>query len=376
MRTSQRETYRTASGMAEFELTRQLCILYQASQREHRVPGAGFSRTDRDRGARLYEELVQHGGWTEPNWMLAAKLVGKYRGQFSQGDEDDQEKPDDVRAGVPAAPPAAAGYGDTEPAPEPETVGLDSADASGRVPASGEGPEDRDRGTGDGHEQHADTRDCEAMSRPAEQVEPAEAAELGVLPSLLEIRSVTGVPQVTAAIDPILRTYPDAPSTDPADWTIADCSWTIRMLRQIRRDRKLELSAFAVEIDQLTSALAELDLQHDQTEAQFLGALERYLKAHPPAGNKRSYRLPGGVIGRRWSRDQIAVRDQATAVAWAKQHLPPEALKIEARRSHLLAHMKQTGELAHGCDLVPGEDHFYCDTDSPLEGEAPNHGST
>lgn len=215
------------------------------------------------------------------------------------------------------------------------------------------------------------------MSQPAEQVEPAEAAELGVLPSLLEIRLVTGVPQVTAAIDPILRAYPDAPRTDPQDWTASEVSWTIRMLRQIRRDRKLELSTFTVEIDQLTSALAELDLQHDQTESQFLGALERYLKAHPPAGNKRSYRLPGGVIGRRWSRDQVTVRDQAIAVAWAKQHLPPGALKIEARRSHLLAHMKQTGELAPGCDLVPGEDHFYCDTDTdpPQEGEATRHES-
>uniref|UniRef100_A0A6M3KY59 Putative host-nuclease inhibitor protein n=1 Tax=viral metagenome TaxID=1070528 RepID=A0A6M3KY59_9ZZZZ len=77
---------------------------------------------------------------------------------------------------------------------------------------------------------------------------------------------------------------------------------------------------------------------------------------------KKSIKLAYGVIKWVKGRDKVEVLDMAALEIWAQNNGLGVRVKREADKLAIAKHIKETGEIPDGTDLVAGEDTFTVDT--------------
>uniref|UniRef100_A0A6H2A017 Putative host-nuclease inhibitor protein n=1 Tax=viral metagenome TaxID=1070528 RepID=A0A6H2A017_9ZZZZ len=86
---------------------------------------------------------------------------------------------------------------------------------------------------------------------------------------------------------------------------------------------------------------------------------ERGLKAYLWNVGKKSLKLIAGTIKRTKGRERVDVLDQDTFFKWAAQNgAGLLRTKVEPDKKAISGHIKETGEIPPGVDLVCGEDTF------------------
>lgn len=94
-----------------------------------------------------------------------------------------------------------------------------------------------------------------------------------------------------------------------------------------------------------------------QRRRDYLEQQLRVLAAHVDMRGKRSRTFPHGKVGLRKKQDTLEILDMQAAVAFAER--AGLEVKKSVNKTPLLDLLKRTGEIADGCDLVPGGDEIY-----------------
>lgn len=110
-------------------------------------------------------------------------------------------------------------------------------------------------------------------------------------------------------------------------------------------------------------AMIEQWLQSENTrierEAFWLTRQIEAFAAEYDYGKKKSRNLPHGTFGVRRSPDRLEVNDEAAALEYAATHGIAGAIKRSILKTPLLKHLKETGDIPDGCELLEGTDTFY-----------------
>lgn len=136
------------------------------------------------------------------------------------------------------------------------------------------------------------------------------------------------------------------------------------LMAEVEENEALKLQAVA----RLESRVGQLNARARAGLVFFQARILSYMaRARPEllkGGKKKSRALPSGTIGWRTKGGRLTVRDEVTALAWAKDQ-PVEAdfvrVKFELNRKALQDLFKATGEIPPGCDVEPEEDVPYVD---------------
>jgi hypothetical protein len=78
---------------------------------------------------------------------------------------------------------------------------------------------------------------------------------------------------------------------------------------------------------------------------------------------RRSVNLPAGHIGFRVEPTGLSVVDEQRLLAWTRQHVPSAIRTMETiRKTALTEHLKATGEVADGAEIIGGAERFFIST--------------
>ena len=162
--------------------------------------------------------------------------------------------------------------------------------------------------------------------------------------------------------------------TDPTvrgPWEIENLgslAWALErmgdLMAEAEENEALKLQAVA----RLEARVGQLNARAKAGLAFFESRIRSYMASHRDellkGGKKKSRALPAGTVGWRSKGGRLTVRDEAAALAWAKEQ-PVEAdfvrVKFELNRKALAELFKTTGEVPAGCDVEPEEDVPYVD---------------
>lgn len=121
-----------------------------------------------------------------------------------------------------------------------------------------------------------------------------------------------------------------------------------------------EIARLDEQREALTARRAEL-LKPIQRKREWLDSfrplLESWAREALTYAKARSIKLTYGAVKFRKSPDRLEVTDEAAALFWARDYRP-EAIRESINKSDLKAHIKETGEVVPGVELVAGEDTF------------------
>jgi phage host-nuclease inhibitor protein Gam len=75
---------------------------------------------------------------------------------------------------------------------------------------------------------------------------------------------------------------------------------------------------------------------------------------------RKSVTLPAGCVGYRRAPASLAVHDETSLLRWCKENLS-DAVRVQETvlRSVVLDHVRATGEVANGAELVGGDERFF-----------------
>lgn len=164
-------------------------------------------------------------------------------------------------------------------------------------------------------------------------------------------------------VDPLALPLPD--DSDPATWPVERASRVLRLIAQLRHDQAMECGAYVAEVQRLGELQCAADVRYRDGIARFEAMLARWFDANRPA-SKKSWALPGGTVGTRLQPARVEVQDVPAAVLWASQYLPDAVVRPDPRVAvaALTAHMRTTGEVPAGCEVVPATETFYTKTEA------------
>ncbi len=135
----------------------------------------------------------------------------------------------------------------------------------------------------------------------------------------------------------------------------ATANWVVRKIIEARQ--------YAARV----KAWAELELRRAQRQEQFfMLRYERQLQdwvrqqIDTQHDGRRSVNLPSGTIGFRTEPKKLAVTDEKQLLAWCRGQLPSAIKVVESvPKTPLMDHLKTTGELPQGVELLGGNERFY-----------------
>jgi hypothetical protein len=125
-------------------------------------------------------------------------------------------------------------------------------------------------------------------------------------------------------------------------------AWAAAELRRAERQEQFFLMRYGRQLEDWTRL--QIEQQHDR---------------------RRSVSLPAGNIGFRMEQTRLSVTDEAKLFSWAKANLPSAIRTVETiTKTTLTEHLKATGEVANGAEIVGGAERFYVSAKYPkiLEG--------
>ena len=129
-------------------------------------------------------------------------------------------------------------------------------------------------------------------------------------------------------------------------------SWWLGKMRQLRALAESEIALS----ERAKARAVALSNAANRLEDHYREEAEPLVSALLPAG-RRSIILDGGEVGFRTLPGSIQVRDEATALAWCKEHLP-EAVKVVENllKTPIAKLAKESGTLPPGVEQIgPGE---------------------
>jgi len=134
---------------------------------------------------------------------------------------------------------------------------------------------------------------------------------------------------------------------------------SLRALRFWRKEEADVVAEYSNEIEKL-QARRDAELERLSRRMQWhLDGLRGYLWASGKKSLKHAY----GTLKRIKGRDRVEVEDFSALFEWEKtSNVDVIRIKSEADKKAISAHIKATGEIPGGVDLVTGEDSFKVDT--------------
>jgi phage host-nuclease inhibitor protein Gam len=138
----------------------------------------------------------------------------------------------------------------------------------------------------------------------------------------------------------------------------ASANWVLRKIAEARQ--------YAYRVKQWAAA----ELRRAQRQEQFFvmhygqqledWARQQIAQQHD---RRRSVSLPAGNIGFRLEPMRLSVVDEQRLLAWARQHVPSAIRTMETiRKTALTEHLKATGEVADGAEIIGGGERFFIST--------------
>jgi hypothetical protein len=129
-------------------------------------------------------------------------------------------------------------------------------------------------------------------------------------------------------------------------------AWAAAELRRAERQEQFFLLRYGRQLEDW--ARQQIEQQHDR---------------------RRSVSLPAGNVGFRAEPTRLSVIDEAKLLTWAKHHLPSAIRTIETfTKNTLTEHLKSTGDVADGAELVGGAERFYVSAKYPKNNEGTQDG--
>ena len=93
-------------------------------------------------------------------------------------------------------------------------------------------------------------------------------------------------------------------------------------------------------------------------------ALTAYVQQATEPGKGKTIRLVNGTLKRVAGRDRVEVSDECALEAWgAANDVRIMRVKVEPDKTAIAKHIRDTGELPDGVDVVTGEDTFKIETE-------------
>lgn len=92
--------------------------------------------------------------------------------------------------------------------------------------------------------------------------------------------------------------------------------------------------------------------------AEFRAIAEADIASNPKG---RFFQYAMGRVQIRAGKDKLVVNDEAAAIQWAKDVEAVEAINTteSIRKTPLMDHFKETGEVPDGCEIIEATDKFY-----------------
>lgn len=155
-----------------------------------------------------------------------------------------------------------------------------------------------------------------------------------------------------------LRSFGDLPNSDEADQVGLDIIIDRYLERIAEREaeiaRNAEISARRVEMIKQWERDANVSLEREcrWLQQQIEGFSRQY-----DFGKKKTRALPHGEFGNRWQPERIEIIDPVAAVAFAKAN--GLEIKESVNKTPLHDHVKKTGIIPDGVEVVPGWDKFF-----------------
>ena len=118
---------------------------------------------------------------------------------------------------------------------------------------------------------------------------------------------------------------------------------------------------FAAKID---TRLSEIVKPHVQTCEVMTDFLRPWADVEiAKANGKRSVKLLSGTVGYRQNPARLEVTNEATAVAWLKEHHGENLIRVkeEVKKTETKKFIEAVGELPDGVELKAGEVRFYAE---------------
>ena len=144
---------------------------------------------------------------------------------------------------------------------------------------------------------------------------------------------------------------PNTPSTDRAEEHL-------RLLSYWRRERQERQAHAQLQAERIALWLERMLERIDRKVAWHERALQGYLYQT----GKKSVRLVHGSIARRKGRERVEVTDEARFLDTAPSDLIRQQVLRQPDKKAILAHIRSSGEIPHGIDLVRGDDTLHIDT--------------
>lgn len=159
---------------------------------------------------------------------------------------------------------------------------------------------------------------------------------------------------------------PEATSEAWQPRTVDEVAWCAMKAQQAHAEYAEAAAAAERLIAQAQAWLADAQARRDERVAFFEGHAVAYLQrqraAEAEAGTQpdrltKTLKLPGGAqVRARQGRDRFEVTDEATVMSWAGDNAP-DVVTVTRRvnRNELARHVRATGEIPPGVEVLPGE---------------------
>lgn len=161
--------------------------------------------------------------------------------------------------------------------------------------------------------------------------------------------------------------YPDGPNAEMPPVVVADQDQAEAHLRALDawRAQAEQIEAHAQrEIDRVQRWRDEEMRKVAPRIAYHESGLVAYLMRTTEAGKGKTVRLIHGTLKRVAGQNRVEERDINALKTWCEKNGHDFLrTKYEAKKPEIHKHIKSTGELPDGVELVPGEDSFKIETD-------------
>lgn len=166
---------------------------------------------------------------------------------------------------------------------------------------------------------------------------------------------------------PPATTYPDGTTDGIGDLDRQAAERLIKRYHRLSIEEREAAAFIDAEIAEAAAALKALQdrraellrpiERHRAWLDQFKGLLEAWARTALEGNRERSIKLAYGAVKFHKGQDRLEVRDEEAAYNWATQNAH-DAIDYSLKKSVFRDHIRITGEVPDGCELVPGEDTF------------------
>jgi len=158
-------------------------------------------------------------------------------------------------------------------------------------------------------------------------------------------------------------TYEAAEAWQPT--TIDEVDWCAQKAAEADREYREAVAAANRQREKIDAWLADAKTKRDDRvnffEMHAVGFLQRHRQAELDRGVKpekltKTLKLASGSVQARQGWDTFNVTDEAAAIKWAEANDSPVlVVKRSVSKTEIARHVKATGEMPDGVEIVPGE---------------------